>query len=197
MALGWLAWWGLGRSPSLANLPPGASGPWVAFGDSLTAGTGAAVGLSYPAQLGRRLGVDIVNLGVSGETTADGLARLAQVQRLNPRVVLLCLGGNDSLQRQPREQTFANLGALVDGCLQEGSFVVLLGVRSATVLDQHRRPFRHLARKKRVLLVPDILEGVLSKPELMADPIHPNEAGYARMAERVAVALEPFLDRLR
>jgi lysophospholipase L1-like esterase len=188
-------WWG--QPVRLANLPPTARGPWVAFGDSLTAGTGMPPESGYPAQLGRQLGVAIVNLGVSGDTTADGRARLPEALQLNPRVVLLCLGGNDSLQREPLDRTFANLAALVDAFQQTGAFVVLLGVRSASVLDQHRRRFARLAREKRVLLVPDLLDGVLGTPALMADPLHPNEAGYARIAERIATALEPHLDQLR
>lgn len=195
--VGLALWFWRGRPVSLVNLPPTARGPWVAFGDSLTAGTGVPSESSYPAQLGRRLGVDIVNLGVSGDTTADGRARLPEALQLNPRVVLLCLGGNDSLQREPLDQTFANLAALVDAFQQTGAFVVVLGVRSASVLDQHRRRFARLAREKRVLLVPDILDGVLGTSALMADPLHPNEAGYARIAERIATALEPHLDQLR
>ena len=195
--VGLALWFWRGRPVSLANLPPTARGPWVAFGDSLTAGTGVPPESSYPAQLGHRLGVDIVNLGASGDTTADGRARLPEALQLNPRVVLLCLGGNDSLQREPLDQTFANLAALVDAFQQTGTFVVLLGVRSASVLDKHRRRFARLAREKRVLLVPDILDGVLGTPALMADPLHPNEAGYARIAGRIATALEPHLDQLR
>lgn len=195
--VGLALWLWRGRPVSLVNLPPTAQGPWVAFGDSLTAGTGVPPESAYPAQLGRRLGVDIVNLGASGDTTADGRARLPEALQLNPRVVLLCLGGNDSLQREPLDQTFANLAALVDAFQQTGTFVVLLGVRSASVLDKHRRRFARLAREKRVLLVPDILDGVLGTPALMADPLHPNEAGYARIAERIATALEPHLDQLR
>lgn len=193
-AVGW--WWWVRPAP-LKNLPPPARGPWVAFGDSLTAGTGASPDESYPAHLSRRLGVEILNFGEPGDTTAGGLARLPEVLRLRPRVVLLCLGGNDSLQRWPLEQTLANLAALVDQAQQAGAFVVWLSVRSASVLDQHRRPFARLAREKQVLFVPDILAGVLGQPRLMADPIHPNAEGYARIAERVAEALAPYLEQVR
>src|SRR5688572_14945280 len=83
-----------------ANLPPVATGPWVAFGDSLTAGFGASEGSNYPVVLGRRLGVTIANFGKGGETTADGLNRVEEVAKLAPRVVLLCFGGNDSLNQE-------------------------------------------------------------------------------------------------
>jgi acyl-CoA thioesterase-1 len=191
----WL-WWKR-SSPAFTNFPPTVRGPWVAFGDSLTAGTGAAPNEAYPAALGRRLGLEILNLGIPGSTTADGLDRLAEALQPQPRVVLLCLGGNDSLQRQPGAQTFANLATIIDQFQQGGTFVVLVGVRSASVLDQHRRPFARLAREKRVLFVPDILDGVLGNARLMADTLHPNEAGYDHIAARLAKVLEPYLDLLR
>ena len=88
-------WWM--RAPTYTNLPPHGGLAWVAFGDSLTAGVGANPGKDYPALLSRELGIPIVNAGTSGHTTRDGLERLPQVLRMKPRVVLLCLGGNDSL----------------------------------------------------------------------------------------------------
>src|SRR4051812_7363078 len=75
------------------NLPPTATGPWVAFGDSLTSGYGANEGGDYPAQLSKRLGIAIQNLGEAGETSADGLKRIDRVEAISPRVVLLCFGG--------------------------------------------------------------------------------------------------------
>jgi len=179
------------------NFPPSASGPWVAFGDSLTEGIGATEGHDYPRVLGQRLGVAILNQGRSGDTTAAGLARLDDVLRLNPRVVLLCLGGNDGLQRSSQSQMLANLGTIIDRLHQQGAFVVLMGVRSATLRDRNRKPFRQLAREKQVFHVPNILEGVFAKPIYMSDALHPNDEGYRRIAERLAQQLEPLLPELK
>jgi len=179
------------------NFPPSASGPWVALGDSLTEGFGASEGHDYPSVLGQRLGVSIVNQGKSGDTTADGLARLERVMQLNPRVVLLCLGGNDCLQRVPPERMLANLGAIIDRLHQNGSFVVLIGVRSATLRDRNRKLFRQLAREKQVFRVPNILEGIFAKPIYMSDALHPNDEGYRRIAERLAKQLQPLLPKLK
>jgi len=192
---GWF-WWRPGKGADYANLPPAARGGWVAFGDSLTQGHGAEEGGDYPAQLARRLRVPIRNLGVSGHTTADGLARVDQALQLQPRVVLLCLGGNDALRSVPAEQTFANLGALIDRFHQAGSFVVLLGVRSVGLSDKNAKRFEQLAKAKRVLLVPNILDGILFTPSLMADQIHPNDQGYAKIAERLEETLLPLLPKL-
>lgn len=196
--LGLVAWLWLrpGQVASYVNFPPRAAGEWLAFGDSLTQGYGASEGADYPAQLAKRLRVKIHNLGVSGHTTADGLARLDQAIQLQPRVVLLCLGGNDSLRGMPAEQTFANLGAMIDRFHQGGSFVVLLGVRSVGLADQNAKRFEQLAKTKRVLLVPNILNGLLFNPKFMSDEIHPNDQGYARIAERLEEALLPLLPKL-
>lgn len=192
---GWF-WGSAGHGTGYANLPPRARGEWVAFGDSLTEGVGADPGGDYPSQLAQRLGVRIRNLGVSGNTTADALARVEEAVQLEPRVVLLCLGGNDTLRSLPPEQTFAHLATLIDRFHQGGAFVVLLGVRGRRLADEQARGFEQLARDKRVLLVPNILEGVLFTPSLMADPIHPNDQGYARIAERLEKSLLPVLPML-
>jgi acyl-CoA thioesterase I len=171
--------WFRGCQPDYVNLPPTAQGPWVAFGDSLTEGYGASQGHDYPTLLGQRLGISIQNFGKSGETSSDALQRVGQIaDELKPRVVLLCFGGNDSLQG-------------------EGSFVVLIGIRSASLRDKNAAHFRALAKTKRVLHVPDILKGLAFKPVYMSDAIHPNDAGYARVAERVEKALSPVLAKLK
>jgi len=190
-------WWFLRSSPNYANFPPTASGPWVAFGDSLTEGLGATEGNNYPAVLGRKLGVTIRNFGKSGETTSDGLNRLEDVASLDPRVVLLCFGGNDSLNQEPRKQTFANLASMIDRFHQTGSFVVLIGIRSASLRDFNEEHFAKLARDKRVLYVPDLLQGLAFKPVYMSDAIHPNDAGYEKFAARLEKKLRPFMDKLR
>lgn len=192
---GWF-WLRPGKGADFKNLPPTARGEWVAFGDSLTEGYGASQGGDYPSQLAKRLRVKIRNLGVSGNTTADGLARLDQAVQIQPRVVLLCLGGNDALRGVSPDTTFTNLGAMVDRLQQGGAFVVLLGVRSTGLTDKNAKRFEQLAKLKRVLLVPNILDGVLFTPSLMADQVHPNELGYAKIAERLEAALSPLVPQL-
>jgi lysophospholipase L1-like esterase len=192
---GWL--WS--RQPNhwkLVNLPPAASGPWVAFGDSLTEGYGASESSNYPALLGRDLGVLIRNFGASGHTTGDGLQRLDEVAALQPRVVLLCLGGNDSLNHLPREQMLANLRAIILRLQGEGSFVVLLGIRSASLRDHNESLFRSLARETGCYYIADLLRGIWGRPIYMSDAIHPNDQGYARIAERLAGELRPVLTKI-
>lgn len=178
------------------NYPPTAPGPWVAFGDSLTLGTGAENG-GYPALLGPRLGVSVQNLGVAGETTADGLSRIAEIESLQPRVVLLCFGGNDVLRGQSRDQMFANLGTMIDRLHAQGSFVVLIGIRGATVLrDGNAKGFAELAEQKQVMHIPNLLDGIIGTPSLMSDYVHPNDAGYEKITARLENELRPLLAKL-
>jgi len=193
--IGVFIWFGDGYD--YRNLPPTADGPWVAFGDSLTEGYGASPGYDYPSLLGKRLGIDIQNLGKTGETSEDGLNRIDSVVAVKPRVALLCFGGNDALQGKPVSQTTANLAQIIDRLHGEGSFVVLIGIRSASLRDRNESDYEKLARQKEVLYVPDMLKGLAFKPIYMSDAIHPNDAGYARIAERLDKALKPVIARLR
>lgn len=184
------------RKTTYANFPPSATGDWVAFGDSLTSGVGASEGNDYPALLSKEIGRRILNRGVPGETTTHALRRVDEIVRLQPRVVLLCFGGNDGLQHLPMDETFANLSAIIDRLQAGGSFVVLIGVRSASFSDQYVGRFERLADEKKILHVPNILSGVMGSPSLMSDYIHPNEEGYKKIADRLQNILSPFLSDL-
>src|SRR5690348_11785860 len=96
------------RPVSYKNLPPTAKGDWIAYGDSLTAGYGASDDNNYPAVLSRQLGIPIRNFGINGDTTEMGLRRIEEAIKIQPRVVLLCLGGNDGLQRMSGDEMFSN-----------------------------------------------------------------------------------------
>ena len=185
------------RQAGYTNFPPPRGTTWAAFGDSLTSGHGASEGYDYPKVLSRKLDIPILNFGVPGQTAAAGLARVDAVIRADPKVVLLCFGGNDTLNGVPHEQTFAALAAMIDQLHQVGAFVVLIGVRTASVRDRYASRFKRLAKEKRVLLVPNILSGVLGNPTLMSDYVHPNDQGYAAIAERLEEVLTPLVPELR
>jgi lysophospholipase L1-like esterase len=191
------AWlWLRAHRVAYTNFPPPATGPWLAFGDSLTEGYGATPGNDYPTLLSQRLGIEIRNFGKSGETSANALDRAEQVAELKPRVVLLCFGGNDGLQQLSASQMYQNLGQIIDRLHREGSFVVLIGIRSPSLRDRNKAGFRKLAREKKVLYISDILGGVLLKPVYMSDPLHPNDEGYRKIADRLADELRPLLPKL-
>lgn len=167
----------------------------VAFGDSLTSGYQMGPGESYPEQLSKRLGRPVLNRGVSGDATADGLARLERdVLAENPRIVIVGLGANDLLRRQPIDPAFANLRTIVDRIQAKGALVVLLGVNGRVYGDWGPR-YRALARETGSVYVPDVLDGVFGDPRLMYDQIHPNAQGYAKIAERLDREVGAFLRR--
>jgi acyl-CoA thioesterase-1 len=168
----------------------------VAFGDSLTSGYQMAAGESYPEQLSARIGRPILNRGVSGDSTAEGLARLERdVLGENPRIVIVALGANDMLRRQPIDPAFANLRAIVDRIQARGALVVLLGVDGPRMYGDWDGRYRQLARETGCVLVPDLLDGVIGDPALMYDQVHPNAKGYAKIAERIDSEIGEYLRR--
>ncbi len=166
----------------------------VAFGDSLTAGYGAGEGADYPSTLSGLIGVDVINAGVSGDTTGEALARIdADVLAKNPRIVIVGLGGNDFLRGEPIATTEANLRAIVRKIQDRGAMVVLLGFNFPSLNVNYSGMYERIADEHGCVLVPDIIDGILGDPKLKSDDIHPNAAGYALMAERIAPPLSKLI----
>jgi lysophospholipase L1-like esterase len=168
-------------------------GPIVAFGDSLVYGTGSSGG-GFVSLLEVRIGRPIENLGVPGDTTADGLARLDDVLELRPSVVILLLGGNDFLRQVPREQTFANLATLIERLQADGATVLLAGVRGGLIRDNFAAGFEELAEAHGTAFVHDVLDDTLGVEAYMADQVHPNDRGYTVIADRIQPVLEAMLE---
>jgi acyl-CoA thioesterase-1 len=179
----------------------------VAFGDSLTAGFGLdSPRQSYPAVLQQLLEADgykyeVVNAGVSGDTSAGGLRRLDwTLDAGNVRFVILELGANDFLRGQPVAETRKNLSAMIERSKQRGARVLLAGMYTTTnagreYLREIDEAFKSLARDHDVPLIPFFLEGVAGKPELnLEDGVHPNAEGSKIVAATVFKHLKPMLD---
>lgn len=167
-------------------------GPIVAFGDSLVHGTGSSGG-GFVTLLSQRLGQEILNLGRPGDTTAAGLARVDEVVALQPSVVILLLGGNDVLRRIPPQTTFQNLAVIIERLQDGGAAVLLVGVRGGLLHDPYAGQFEALAERYRTAHVADALRDVFLDADYMADQVHPNDAGYARIADRVQPVLAGML----
>jgi len=162
----------------------------VAFGDSLTYGTGAAEHESYPAVLAQLIGHEVIRSGVPGEVTAQGLQRLPEViDEYRPRLMIVCLGGNDMLRRSSMAEIRTNLRAIVKTIKDRGIAVVLIGVPQPALLSSAPEFYAELAREFAIPYDGEILKTVLYAAEMKADPIHPNARGYRRMAEAVAALL--------
>lgn len=177
-------------------LAPGRTTPEpvvVAFGDSLTYGTGSKLGGGYVTKLESKLGLPVANLGLSGDTTEGALRRIAQVIERKPTITIVLLGGNDFLQGIPQEKTFENLGEIIEAIQASGSKVLLVGLEPLLVKNGERQAFDALAQKYQTAYVPNILQGIYGRLDMMSDNLHPNDKGYALMAERVEPELRKLL----
>jgi len=162
----------------------------LAFGDSLTYGTGARAEDSYPAVLGQLIGRNVVRSGVPGEQTAGGLARLPEVlDEHKPKLVIVCLGGNDMLRKGTPANIEANLRKILTEIKSRGLDAMLIGVPAPALIASPPEFYSKLAREFAIPYEGDIVTSVLYKSELKSDPIHPNAAGYRKVAEAVAKLL--------
>lgn len=190
-----LLWWGWPRS--VRHLQP-RPGPIVALGDSLTAGVGSETRRGFIAVLSSRLGVDIVNKGVPGDTTRGGLDRLEKdVLQLQPALVLVELGGNDFLQQRPLEETFSQLRQIVQRIQAQGTPVLLIGVQSGLFGNKAGKHYKALARELKTGFVPNLMSGIMTQADLKADAIHPNDLGYEKVADRVEPELRWMLRKMQ
>jgi acyl-CoA thioesterase-1 len=178
----------------------------LAFGDSLTAGFGVPRGSGYPEQLQRKLDglgykYRIVNMGISGDTTSGGRARMQAALNVMPSVVILELGANDGLRGMPVEQMQANLEQMIGEFQKAGAKVVLAGMTlprnyGSAYVGSFEDVFRNLARKYNLQLIPFFLEGVAGNPKYTLDDfLHPNADGYVLVTDIVVKALAPVLKK--
>lgn len=163
----------------------------LAFGDSLTYGTGASSQTAYPAQLAGRIGRPIINAGVPGETTTDALERLPQVlNQYSPKLVLLCLGGNDMLRQQAASSIEHNLRALIKTIQDSNAAVVLIGVPEPRLFGGTPAFYAEIANELKLPYEGEVFNEVLKNPNLKSDPIHANAEGYQLVAQRLADLLK-------
>lgn len=168
----------------------GAGDVILAFGDSLTHGTGARAEESYPVVLGQLIGRTVVRAGVPGEQTAGGLARLPDVlDEHQPKLVIVCLGGNDMLRKGTPANIEANLREILKTIKSRGLDALLIGVPAPAVITRPPDFYSKLAKEFGIPYEGDIVTSVLYKSDLKSDPIHPNAAGYRKMAEAIAELL--------
>jgi acyl-CoA thioesterase I len=193
-------------TPSDPDAPP-ARPRIVAFGDSLTIGLGLLEQEAYPALLQRKADdagyqFEVINAGVSGDTTAGALRRLDWALEGDVKVLIVAFGGNDGLRGLPVSQMKENLSTIIDKARERNVVVILAGMEAPPNFGQEyatqfRQAFRDVALKKRVLFLPFLLNNVAGKPELnQADGIHPNQQGTRIVADNVWTVLEPLLDQM-
>ncbi|MGQ0442656.1 MAG: arylesterase [Methylophilaceae bacterium] len=182
------------RAEKLAAIPSGST--VVVLGDSLSYGTGAAENEDYPTLLAASTGWNIVNAGVPGDTTEDGLARLADLlAEHQPTLLVIELGGNDFLRGVSVSQTIANLKTIITEAKSKNITVLLVAIPAFSPLKaaigglSDHPLYEEMAEEMQVLLIEDIFSDVLSKNSLKADHIHPNAKGYRVVEENMRASL--------
>jgi lysophospholipase L1-like esterase len=179
---------GCGDKAKLSRLPGDAV--VLAFGDSLTYGTGAAESDSYPVQLEKLIGRRVVRAGVPGEVTSQALARLpAALDEHSPRLLLLCIGGNDFLRRLGNSQAEANVREMVKLARSRGVEVLLIGTPEPGITVTPPAFYAGIAKQFTLPYEESVVGEVLRDSSLKSDPIHPNAQGYGVIAGRLAERL--------
>lgn len=163
----------------------------LALGDSLTAGYGVQKGEDYPTQLAQITGWKVINGGVSGNTSAEALARLPELMQQRPRLVIVSIGGNDFLRRVPEAETRANIGKILTTIQSANVPVVLVAIpyftTGALVGNVSEHPlYDDLAKQYNVPLLKDAWADILGDKDLKSDQIHGNAQGYRQFAEELA-----------
>lgn len=163
----------------------------LAFGDSLTYGIGASKEQSYPARLQTLLSRQVVNAGISGEVSATGLKRLpGLLDQHQPRLLILCHGGNDILRRHDLKQTTKNLQQMIELAKSRGTEVVLVGVPQFGLFLSSAPFYEQLAEHNQLPIENDVLGEILKNHTMKADQIHPNGKGYQLLAQRIYALLQ-------
>jgi acyl-CoA thioesterase-1 len=194
--------------PAFANSSPSSQVKIIVLGDSLTAGYGLEEGESFPVQLEKRLqtagyDVNVINAGVSGDTTAGGLARIEWTLADRPEIVIVELGGNDALRGLDPAQVHTNLDKILKRLEVAECHVILAGMLAPRNLGHEYytkfdRIYPDLAEQHDVLFYPFFLEGVAIDPELnQPDGVHPNAAGVLRIVTGITPLVTMALDEVR
>ncbi len=159
----------------------------LAFGDSLTYGTGASQVDSYPSRLKQLIGFKVVNAGVSGEVSSDGKKRLGKLlDKHKPALVVLCHGGNDLLQKLDTSQTIDNLKAMIKMIKDSGAEVILLSVPKPGLMLKPAPFYEAIAEETKTPIILGLISEILSNRTLKSDTAHPNAKGYSEIAKSIA-----------
>lgn len=182
-------------APTEQALPPGST--VLALGDSLTAGYGVTPAQAWPAQLADKTGWNVINAGISGNTSGEALQRLpALLEEHKPALVFITLGGNDMLRHLPEQETITNLGKMIALVRVHGAKPLLLATPRPSIAGAVLRNlsaatfYRDIAREQTAPLIEEAIPDVLSDPLLKVDQLHPNAEGHARLTEHLLAELK-------
>jgi len=166
----------------------------ICFGDSITFGYGVNPGEDYPTALANLAPQSVINSGVDGDTTFDGLKRIdADALQKDPYLVIVEFSGNDFLKKIPKEDTFKNIAKMIDKVQAAGAIAAIADVSAGMFFRDYRVGLSRLAQEKKAIFIPSLLKGIITTPNLKSDFLHPNAEGYKVIARRVHDGIKPYL----
>ena len=180
-------------SANISTAPLQSTDRVLAFGDSLTYGSGAH-SQSYPMQLHDLIQKEVINAGIPGETSSQGLKRLPSLlQKHHPQLVILCHGGNDIIRQQSKKMLKENLLKMIQMSKESGAQILLVGVPDFHMLGFTTDAlYEEVAKQESILYEGEILSKIENDPALKSDRIHPNAKGYGLMAKAFAEILKKY-----
>jgi len=168
----------------------------ICFGDSLTFGYGVNEDEDYPAVLDRMLDIPVFNAGIDGDTTIEAVKRLnSDVLDKDPLLVIIEFSGNDFLRKIPKEVTLSNIRVMTERIQARRAMVAIVDISTSIFLSEYRSVLRNLAREKRAIFIPSVLNGIITNPSMKSDFLHPNANGYQMIAQRIQRAITPYLKK--
>ena len=168
----------------------------ICFGDSITFGYGAGTGEDYPTQMGKLIDMPVINAGLSGDTSTEGLVRLdSDVLQKDPYLVLIEFGGNDFIKNVPEEMTIKNTEEMIDKIQAKGAMVALVDISAGMFMGRYRGLFAKVAAKKKAIFIPSVLNKIITNPSMKSDFLHPNASGYTEIARRIKNGIGAYLKK--
>ncbi|GAB1401429.1 arylesterase [Elusimicrobiota bacterium] len=166
----------------------------VCFGDSLTQGTGATNGETYPYFLQKLTNLTVVNAGIHGDTSQQGLNRVEEIFQFKPFIVIVEFGANDFFKKIPIETTKQNIENIIDKIQRTGAIAVIASTEDNQLPDLNRI-LLEISKDKKAPFISGILNEIWTDRSLFADDLHPNSAGYKLVAEKVYRGIAPLLEK--
>ena len=166
----------------------------VCFGDSLTQGYGAVENKNYPYYLQQLTGITVINKGINGNTSKDGLDRIDDILKIQNAIVIVEFGANDFFQQIPLNETKKNMEQIVDKLQNSGNTVVIVSTEDSQLKNQYNM-LKKIAKEKKVLFIDGILNEIWTDRSLFSDDIHPNSLGYKLIAQKIYKNIKHLLEK--
>ncbi len=166
----------------------------ICFGDSITFGYGAEPRESYPNVLAEISGMPVINAGIDGDTSIQGLKRINRdVLSNDPLLVIIEFSGNDFLKKIPLGQTADNVKKMIDIIYAKGAMAAVVDTSAGLLLKDYRPLLRKISREKKAIFISSILSGIVTNPRMKSDFLHPNGEGYEVIARKIYKGISVYL----